>query len=93
MVEVSKQIGFTDGIGNSPLHSIIIMPRPSETDEFLEVVKILLRIGVSPQITNRYGKRAIDYVDQTKEPQTFLLLTNWKTSAFGKSNDFMSIYS
>lgn len=88
MVEVSKQIGLTDGIGNSPLHSIINMPRPPETGVFLEIVEVLLRMGVSPQISDRHGKRAIDYLDQTKEPQTFLLLTNWKTSDIGKSNDF-----
>lgn len=45
ITELPKCIGLTDGVGNSPLHSIVKMPRPPETEAFVQVVETLLRIG------------------------------------------------
>ena len=91
MVEASKKLSFTNGIGDSPLHSIINMPRPTETDLFLEVVKILIRYGVSPDIRNREGRSAIDCVNRTREPKTFLLLTTCKE--FNQGNFYIQSFS
>lgn len=74
MTELPKRIGLTDGVGNSPLHSIIKMPRPPETEAFVQVVETLLRIGGLSDIKDNAGKLAADYIDPAKEPKTFKLL-------------------
>lgn len=56
MTELQKCIGFKDGVGNSPLHSIVKMPRPPETEAFVQVVETLLRIGVFSDIKDTAGK-------------------------------------
>lgn len=65
---------MTDGVGNSPLHSILKMPRPLETEAFVQVVETLLRIGVLSDIKDNAGKLAVDFIDPDKEPKTFNLL-------------------
>lgn len=74
MTELPKRISLTDGVGNSPLHSIVRMPRPPETEAFVQVVEILLRIGVLSDIKDNAGKLAADYIDSAKDPKTLNLL-------------------
>lgn len=74
ITELPKCIGLTDGVGNSPLHSIVKMPRPPETEAFVQVVETLLRIGGLSDVKDNAGKLAVDFIDPDTEPKTFNLL-------------------
>ncbi|XP_062604973.1 uncharacterized protein LOC134266763 [Saccostrea cucullata] len=74
MEEISKKVNIYDGLKNSPLHSIVKMPRPSQIDIFPEVVEMLLHFGVSADLLDKEGKTAVDYIDQAKYPRIFEIL-------------------
>jgi ankyrin repeat protein len=74
MADEAKTMDSIDGSGNSPLHTIIKMPRPPQFDSLLQVVQILLEMGVSAELRDKSGKVAVEYVDQSKDPKVFQLL-------------------
>lgn len=74
MTELQKCIDLKDGLGNSPLHSIVKMPRPPETGAFVQVVETLLRIDGLSDIKDNAGKLAVDFIDPDTEPKIFKLL-------------------
>lgn len=74
MTELQTFINLKDGVGNSPLHSIVKMPRPPETGAFVQVVETLLRIGGLSDIKDNAGKLAVEFIDPDTEPKIFKLL-------------------
>lgn len=74
MTELQTCINLKDGVGNSPLHSIVKMPRPPETGAFVQVVETLLRIGGLSDIKDTAGKLAVEFIDPDTEPKIFKLL-------------------
>ncbi|XP_065937230.1 TPR and ankyrin repeat-containing protein 1 isoform X2 [Magallana gigas] len=83
MTELQTCINLKDGVGNSPLHSIVKMPRPPETGAFVQVVETLLRIGGLSDIKDTAGKLAVEFIDPDTEPKIFKLL---KSSTGSVSN-------
>lgn len=74
MAEEAKTMDPFDGNGNSPLHSVVRMPRPPQFNTLPQVVEMLLEMGVSAELRDRFGKLAVQYVDQSKDPKVFQLL-------------------
>ncbi|XP_062605684.1 stress-induced-phosphoprotein 1-like [Saccostrea cucullata] len=64
-----------DQNGNSPLHSVVKVPNPSQFATFPEVVQKLLQMGVSPDLRDAKGKMAVDYVDKCRDSKVIQLLS------------------
>ncbi|XP_062567520.1 uncharacterized protein LOC134229747, partial [Saccostrea cucullata] len=87
MEEISKKVNIYDSLKNSPLHSIVKMPRPSQIDIFPEVVDMLLHYGVSADLLDKEGKTAVDYIDQAKYPRVFEILERKTNEINAPQND------
>ena len=72
-----QMMEFVDGLGDTPFHTLLKMSRCPQGKFLATFVKLLLQKGVSPYVRDLNQLLPIDYVDQSKNKETYDILRKY----------------
>ncbi|XP_078333030.1 TPR and ankyrin repeat-containing protein 1-like isoform X2 [Crassostrea virginica] len=75
-----QMMEFVDGLGDTPFHTLFKMSRCPQGNSLATFVKLLLQKGVSPCVRDLNQLLPIDYVDPSKNKETFDILRKFTQS-------------